>query len=75
MEGVLRFIINIRLQYAFQYVKSNRSVKAVDWHKNLSIVLKYKLESIMIKEYRNVRKRTKKSIGGLPNNKGCIVKK
>ena len=75
MEGVLHFIINIRLQYAFQYVRSNRSVKTVGWRKNPSTVLRYKLESIMIKEYRNVRKRTKKSIGGLPDNKRCIVKK
>ena len=32
-------------------------------------------ESIMIKGHGNVRKRTKKSIGGLPHNKRCIVKK
>jgi len=33
------------------------------------------MESIMIKEHENVRKRTKKSIGGLPHNKRCIVMK
>ena len=53
----------------------NRRVKAIDYHENLPIVLKYELERIMIKEYGNVRKRTKKSINGLPNNKGCIVMK
>ena len=72
---MLRFIISVRLQYAFQYVGSNRSVKAVVWHGKLSTVLEYKLERTMIKEYRNVRKRTKKGIGKLSNNKGCIVKK
>lgn len=33
------------------------------------------MESIMIKVHGNVRKRTKKSIGGLPHNKKCIVRK
>ena len=36
-------------------------VKAVDRHGNPSIVLICKLESIMIKEYGNVRKCTKKN--------------
>ena len=47
--------------------------------KNDSEVLKeckeVQRESIMIKENGNVRKRTKKSIGGLPQSKRCIVMK
>ena len=65
----------MRLEYVFQYMRSNRGVKAVDWHGNLSTVLRYKLENIMIKEYRNVRKRTKKNIDKLSHNKRCIVMK
>lgn len=51
----------MRLQCAFQYTTSNGDVKPTDWHENLSTELKYKLERIMIKEYGDVRKRTKKS--------------
>ena len=40
---------------------SNKSVKSADWHGNLPTELKYKLERIMIKEYGNVRKCTKKN--------------
>ena len=39
LEGVLRFIINMRLQYVFRYVRRNRSVKIIDWHGDQSIVL------------------------------------
>ena len=59
----------VRLRCAFQYMRSNRSVNSADWHGNLPIELKYKLERIMIKEYGNVRKCTKKNIGRKPHIK------
>ena len=59
----------VRLQYAFQYMTSNRSVKSADCHGNLPTELKYKLERIMIKEYGNVRKRTKKNTDRLSHIK------
>ena len=75
LKGILRFSINVRLQYAFQYVRRNRNVKAIDQHGNLSIVLICGWRVFMIKGHGNVRKRTKKSIGGMPHNKRCIVTK
>ena len=59
----------VRLQYAFQYMASNEDVKSADWHGNLPTELKYKLERIMITEYGNVRKRTKKSTDRLSHIK------
>ena len=59
----------VRLQYAFQYMRSNRGVKSADWHGDLPTELKYKLERIMIKEYGNVRKCTKKNTGRTPHIK------
>ena len=59
----------VRLQCAFQYMRGNRDVNSADWHGNLSTELKYKLERIMIKEYGNVRKRTKKNTDRLPHIK------
>lgn len=70
LEGVLRFIINVQYQYAFQCVRVNRSIKAIDWHGYLPIVLRYKLERSMIKEYGNVRKRTKKKYRQIAAHKG-----
>lgn len=59
----------MRLQCAFQYMRNNKGVKSADWHGNLSTVLRYKLERIMIREYGNVRKRTKKNTDRLSHIK------
>lgn len=53
----------------FNMWERNRNVKTIDWYRNLSIILRYKLERIMIKEHGNVRKRTKKNIGRQPHIK------
>ena len=54
---------------SFSMLEENRSVKTIDWRGNLSIVLICKLEKIVTKGHGNVRKCTKKNIGGSPHIK------